>query len=116
MRGTGSACVSGSGDLTTIKISAASPPRLAKAWCAQGGGGSPMVTTTDGKAEAIVWQIATGGSARLRGFDGDTGQAVFNGGVASDQMGSVQGFQTAIAARGRIFVAGNSAVYAFTMK
>jgi hypothetical protein len=39
---------------------------------------------------------------------------VFNGGAAGDQMGNVQGFQTAIAARGRMFVAGNAAVYAFT--
>ncbi len=114
MKGNGTGCATGNGDLTTIKISAASPPRLSSAWCAQGGGGSPMVTTTDGKAEAIVWQIATGGTARLRGFDGDTGAVVFNGGAAGDQMGSVQGFQTAIAARGRIFVAGNNAVYAFT--
>jgi hypothetical protein len=114
MRGNGSGCATGNGDLTTIKISAASPPRLSSAWCASGGGGSPIVTTTDGKAEAIVWQIATGGTARLRGFDGDTGAVVFNGGTNTDQMGSVQGFQTAIAARGRIFVAGNAAVYAFT--
>ncbi len=41
---------------------------------------------------------------------------VFNGGAAGDQMGSVQGFNSAIAARGRIFVAGNAAVYAFTMQ
>ena len=83
-------------------------------WCAQGGGGSPIVTTTDGKAEAIVWQIATGGASRIRGFDGDTGMPIFNGGAAGDAMGNVQGFNSAIAARGRIFVAGNTAVYAFT--
>jgi hypothetical protein len=116
MKGNGTGCAAGNGDLTTIKISAASPPRLSSAWCAQGGGGSPMVTTTDGHAEAIVWQIATGGGARLRGFDGDTGAVVFNGGAAAEQMGSVQGFQTAIAARGRIFVAGNAAVYAFALQ
>jgi hypothetical protein len=114
LKGNGMGCARGNGDLTTIRISATSPPRLSSAWCAQGGGGSPMVTTTDGKAEAIVWQIATGAGARLRGFDGDTGAVVFNGGGAGDQMGTVQGFQTAIAARGRIFVAGNAAVYAFT--
>jgi hypothetical protein len=115
-KGNGMNCASGSGDLSTLKISAASPPRLSMGWCAQGGGGSPMVTTTDGKAEAIVWQLATGGATRLRGFDGDTGMPVFNGGAAGDQMGSVQGFNSAIAARGRVFVAGNAAVYAFTMQ
>jgi len=114
LRGEGDACATGTGDLTTLRISAAAPPRLSSAWCAAGGGGSPIVTTTDGTSDAIVWQIATGGVSRLRGFDGDTGAVVFNGGAAADQMGAVQTFQTAIVARGRIFVAGNNAVYAFT--
>jgi hypothetical protein len=117
-KGAGVGCPAGSGgDLTTFKISATSPPRVAVAWCAAGGGGSPMVTTTDGKSDAIVWQIATGNNARLRGFDGDTGAVVYNGGTGTaDQMGNVQGFETAIAARGRIFVGGNAAAYAFTLK
>jgi hypothetical protein len=116
LRGNGNACATGTGDLTTIRISATSPPRLSSAWCALGGAGSPIVTTTDGTSEAIVWQIATGGVSRVHGFDGETGAVVFNGGAAADQMGAVQTFQTAIVARSRIFVAGNNAVYAFSLQ
>jgi hypothetical protein len=115
-RGGGVGCPNGtSGDLTALKISAGSPPQLSVAWCAhQNGGGSPTTTTTDGKANAIVWGLGAGGDGRLHGFDGDTGAVVFNGGGAMDAMQSIQGNQTAIVAKGRMFVAGQNAVYAFT--
>jgi hypothetical protein len=111
-KGNGTGCPAGqSGDLTAVKISATSPPRPTVAWCArQGGQGSPMVTTTDGQAEAVVWGLGT----KLMGFDGDTGAVVFNGGPASDNLTAISQWVTPIAARGRIFVATNSAVHAFT--
>ena len=103
--------------LTAVKISAGSPPVPSVAWCArQGGAGSPMVTTTDGHADAVVWTLATGGTTRLLAFDGDTGAPVFNGGAAGDAMMSASRFVTPIAAGGRIFVAADSAVHAFTMQ
>src|SRR5262249_30359701 len=41
-KGNGVGCPVGNGDLTAVKISAASPPRPSVAWCAmQGGNGSP---------------------------------------------------------------------------
>jgi hypothetical protein len=75
-----------------------------------------MVTTTDGHAEAIVWTLATGGTTRLLAFDGDTGAPVFDGGAAGDAMMSTSRFVTPIAAGGRIVVAADGAVHAFTMK
>jgi len=113
-KGRGAGCPAGqSGDLTAIKISATNPPRPTVAWCAQqGGNGSPMVTTTDGQSEAIVWSLGS----RLMAFDGDTGAVIFNGGVAGDALTAMSKFVTPIAARGRIFVATNSAVHAFTMQ
>jgi hypothetical protein len=39
---------------------------------------------------------------------------VFAGGGDGDKMGTVRRFSTAIAARGRIFVAGDDRLYAFT--
>jgi hypothetical protein len=99
-------------DLSAIKISATSPPALSMAWCgAQGGFGSPIVTTTDGRSEAVVWSI--GGGNRVLGWDGDTGMRVFNGGGAGDAMTEVSKRQTPIVAKGRLFVAANDAVYAF---
>ena len=115
-RGGGVGCPGGnSGDLTALKISATSPPQISVAWCAkQNGGGSPMVTTPDGKSDMIVWGLGAGGDGRLHGFDGDTGAVVFNGGGAMDAMSAIQGNETAIAAKGRMFVAAQNAVYAFT--
>src|SRR5215470_11162531 len=49
-------------------------------FASQGGLGSPMVTTTDGHAEAIVWSLGSEGDNQLHGFDGDTGDVVFDGG------------------------------------
>jgi hypothetical protein len=112
-KGGGTQCTAGGGDLAAIKIVAGSPPSIEGSWCAsQNGLGSPMVTTTDGHSEAIVWGLGAEGDGKLHGFDGDTGEEIFDGG--SDTMQGVKRFQTAIAAKGRIFVAGTGAVYAFT--
>jgi hypothetical protein len=108
-------CPNGDGDLGAIRVKPGSPPSLEVAWCAsQNGVASPMVTTTDGHAESIVWGIGAEGDGRLRGFDGDTGATVFGGGGSGDVMGPLRRFNTPIAAKGRIFVAGDDAVYAFT--
>jgi outer membrane protein assembly factor BamB len=111
-KGPGATC---GGDLTAVRIKPGAPPSFEDAWCAtQGGLGSPMVTTTDGHAEAIVWGLGAEGDGRLRGFDGDTGDVVFDGGGAGDGMKGVRRYSTAIAAKGRIFVAADNTVYAFT--
>jgi hypothetical protein len=116
-KGAGMGCPSGQGQVTALKVSAASPPVLSVAWCAGGSGqGSPIMTTTDGTAEPIVWWVSAEGDNKLRGFNGDTGAVVFNGGGADEQMAAVNRFQTPIVAKGRIFVAGANAVYAFTVK
>jgi hypothetical protein len=110
----GSACPLGqSGELTAVRITATTPPAVATAWCAkQNGTGSPMVTTTDGSAQAIVWSVGAEGDQRLHGFDGDTGQVVFAGGGALDTLGSVRRMSTPILAKGRIFVGADGTVKA----
>lgn len=116
----GKGCPGGkSGKVTAVQISHAAPPALSVAWCSgptSGGvrGGSPIVTTVDGKADPIVWWVGAELDNRLYGFDADTGETVFDGGGAAEQMATVQHFQTPIVAKGRMFVASNSAVYAFT--
>ena len=74
------------------------------------------MTTTDGHAEAIVWGVGAESSNRLMGFDGDTGQVLFGGGGAAENMSNVRRFSSPIAAKGRIFVASDTAVYAFTTR
>ena len=102
------------GDLTVLRIAAGSPPRLNVAWCAQENGrGAPIVTTTDGTANPIVWAVGAEGDNRLHGFRGDTGAVVFFGGGPAEQMALVRRFQTLIAAGGRLYVAADQHIYAF---
>ena len=106
-------CGTGSGYLGALKIDAASPPSMSLAWCAGGNAtSSPIVTTTDGTADSIVWYIA---GSKLLGFNGETGAPVYSGGAAGDALGTVGKFQTPIAAKGRIFVAAANQLLAFTL-
>ncbi len=102
------------GSLVAIKITPTAPPTISVAWCATPPGqGAPMVTTTDGQNETLVW---VSGSSTLRAFDGDTGAPVFPGGGAAEAMGNVRHWVPPIAAKGRVLIAGDNAVYAFTVK
>jgi hypothetical protein len=114
--GAGVGCPGGSaGDLIALAISAASPPVVTVAWCAhENGMGSPMVTTTDGTANALVWGLGSEGSNRLTAFDGDTGAVVFGGGGAPEAMSLVRRYVTPIVAKGRVYVATDTELAAFT--
>jgi hypothetical protein len=118
--GGGLGCPAGqSGNLIAIRIGAASPPTINVAWCADNlGSGSPIVTSTDGLSNVVVWTAGAEGSAtaskRLHGFDGDTGTLVYTGGGAGDVMpNTVRHFNSPIAVNGRIIVAADNALYAF---
>jgi hypothetical protein len=75
--GIGAHCPSaahGSG-ITGLKIQSGSPPTMTTGWCgALRGLGSPIVTTTDGRANPTVWIVGAEGDNRLHGFRGDTGE------------------------------------------
>jgi hypothetical protein len=117
IKGTGPADCPGtpSGSVTAVRIESGSPPKLSIAWCAGTGPvGSPIATTTDGTSDPIVWVIGAEGDQRLHGFDGDTGAVVFDGGGSNDAMASTSRFITPMVAKGRIFVAANGQLYAFT--
>ncbi len=118
LRGAGKLCPSGTnGTLVALKIGVGVPPTITTAWCADGHGfGSPVVTTTDGHAGAVVWTLGAEGDQKLHGFDADTGKEIFAGGGPGDAMSGLKRFSAPIAAKGRIFAAGASAVYAFTSK
>jgi hypothetical protein len=109
--GTGSTCPNGgNGNVIAVKITPGSPMTASVAWCSSKSGlGSPMVTTTDGKSNAVVW--AANGS--LWGFDGDTG-ALVAGGTSTAMSTSIQGFNTPIAAHGKLVVGVSGQVYVFT--
>jgi hypothetical protein len=102
--------------VNALRIPATSPPTIGSGWSGnQNGGGSPFVTSTDGTNNVIVWGLGAEGDQRLHGFDADTGAVVFGGGGANELMSGTRHLQTAIAARGRIYVATDNKVYAFTV-
>lgn len=99
-------------NLTTLRITA-KPDQLTTAWCAPiSGQGSPIITTTDGSANPIVWVAGAEGDNQLHGFDLATGKVLFNGGGTG--MSGLHRFGTLIAANRHLYVVGDNTVYAFT--
>ena len=102
------------GTLTAFKITPANPPTIATGWTVTSTGRtSPFVTSTDGTSNPIVWAYGHGSNQRLFGYNGDTGAVIFAGGGANDTISGTRTFNTGIAARGRIYVAGDNKVYVF---
>lgn len=138
--GYGTGCPNGkAGNITAVKITPGSPPTMSTAWCAvTNGNGVPIVTTTDGTHEAVVWAVGTEGldpkgsgtipgDQRLHGFDGDTGEVLYDGGAGDagagpdggaggDVMTPTRRYIAPIAAKGRIFVGADDRLFAFTTK
>ena len=71
------------------------------------------MTTTDGHSDPIVWTVGAEGDGRLRGFNGQTGAVLFNGGGAAGAMSGLRRFQTLIATADRLYVAADGRIYAF---
>jgi hypothetical protein len=100
------------GGLTVLHIRGRTPPAMDTAWCgALDGAGAPIVTTTDGRANPIVWVLGAEGDNRLHGFRGDNGEALFT----SAPLVGLRHFQTLIAADNRLFVGADGRLYAFVL-
>jgi hypothetical protein len=100
--------------LTVLQVRSGSPPSLATAWCgALRGQGAPIVTTTDGRSNPIVWVLGAEGDDRLHGFRGDNGEPLFGGGGPEDAMTGLRHFQTSLAADDRLYVGADGRLYAF---
>ncbi len=113
--GAGVGCPGTAGNLVALRIGASAPPTIDVAWCASvDGRGSPIVTTVDGTAQPVVWIVGSEGSNRLFAFNGETGDTLFAGGGPDDQMSLVRRYQTPIAVNGRIYVAADGQLFAFT--
>jgi hypothetical protein len=101
--------------LLALRISPGSPPRMRPAWCAPlDGRGTPIVTTEANGADPIVWVVGAEGDGRLHGVRGDTGTPIFAGGGTADRMEGLRRFVTPLAADGRLYVAGDGRIYAFS--
>ena len=99
--------------VTMISVAPSGTSPLTVAWCATlSGSGSPIVTTTDGKANPIVWEVGAEGDNELHAWNAVTGAVIFSG--TNTGMQGLRHFQTLIEAEGRIYVAADNKVYAFT--
>lgn len=99
--------------LTVLAITAQPAPAIRTAWCASlASTGVPTVTTSDGVADPIVWMAGSEGDMLLHAFRGDTGQVLF----AGAPMTQLRRFVTPIAAEGRLYVAADQRVFAFTFE
>jgi hypothetical protein len=93
-----------SGNLVMLKVT---PNAVATVWCAAFNGfGAPIVTTTDGKSNPIVWVAGVNGVYGFRGTDGKLLASVAGGGT---QLGEAMLF-----ANGRFYTAADGALFAFT--
>ena len=106
----GTSCPGANG-LVALRISAGSG--VATAWCAGfNGRGSPIATTTGGGLESMIWIAGAQGDNALHGMNAETGQSIFT----SAPLGLLTRWNAPIVAKGRIYVAGVGAAYAFTVR
>ena len=114
--GTYIVCRSGTTSLDAFRITAANPPAIVSTWTeTEDGEGSPFVTSTDGTNNAIVWLVGSEGDQKLHGYNGETGAVIFKGGGTNELMSDTRRFNTGIVAHGRIYIANDNKVYAFTV-
>jgi outer membrane protein assembly factor BamB len=105
----GGACNGANITMLNVAPSGASP--MSVAWCTKvSGGGAPIVTTTDGTANPIVWVAAAEGDNLLHAFNALNGQVVFTGTTA---MSGLHHYQTILATPKRFYVGADNTVYAF---
>jgi len=97
--------------IMSVLIPAGSPPMPQVQWCASLGTPvtSPIVTTSDGTNDAIVWFVSSG---KLTGVDGDTGAAVY---TSTDTCSNVRQWTSPIAVNGRIITGADSKLCSWTV-
>ena len=95
-----------------MKLDPAAAQKMTVAWCAASGGrGSPIITSSDGTNDGLVWTFGAAGDNTLHAFHLADGTAAFASAAVAGA--SVHNFSTIAEVKGRIIVTGDSAVYAF---
>jgi hypothetical protein len=108
--GIGSNC-SGN-NITAVAITVLHKSPLRTAWCGSfSGDGAPIVTTSDGTHDPIVWVSGAEGDNKLHGFNGLTGAVLF---TSASSMAGLRHFSTPVAANGHIYLGADGKVYSFS--
>jgi hypothetical protein len=86
--------------IMSVLIPAGSPPQPKISWCAPlDSEWAPIVTTTDGQHDSLVWYMS---NDKMNAVDGETGASVW---TSSDTCPGVQKWTSPIAVKGHIVVA-----------
>jgi hypothetical protein len=97
------------GGLAALNVSAAAIEPL---WCAPlRGRGAPIITTSDGHADPIVWVDGAEGDERLHAFRADTGLPLF---TSAETIPGVRHFETLLVANQHLYIAADNRVVAFS--
>jgi outer membrane protein assembly factor BamB len=100
-------------NIMMLKITSSTPNPMTVAWCAPiNGRGAPIITTTNGVANPIVWVVGAEGDNKLHAFNALNGNPLFSSGTT---MQDVQHFSTLIAANNHLYVAGAGRIYGFAI-
>jgi outer membrane protein assembly factor BamB len=113
LQGSGAGCPQGerATGLVALKIRVDPAPAIKTAWCASvSRAGSPIVTTSGGRSDSIVWAVGTEGDNRLHSFRADNGESLAS---PPETMRGLHHFQTLIASEDRLYVAADGTIYAF---
>jgi hypothetical protein len=98
--------------LVVLKVVAQPAPAISTAWCGSlDGAGTPIVTTTDGSANPIVWVVGAEGDNQLHAFRGDNGKPLL---TAPPAMQGLRHFATIVATQRHLYVPADGRIYAFT--
>jgi hypothetical protein len=99
--------------LGALKIQAHPSPAILIEWCGGlEGAGQPIVTTTDGSANPIVWIVGAEGDNRLHAFSGENGKSLLTG--PQPTMQGLRHFATIVATQDHLYVPADGRVYAVT--
>ncbi|MBV8359891.1 MAG: hypothetical protein JO189_18430 [Deltaproteobacteria bacterium] len=99
--------------LVALKVLASPTPAVSTAWCGSlKGAGVPIVTTTDGRANPIVWIVGAEGDDRLHAYRGDNGAPLLTG--VQPKMQGLHHFATIVATQEHLYVPAGGRIYAFT--
>ena len=99
-----------------LAVTVENQPEVHSVWCApMRGRGAPIVTTTDGSSQPIVWVVGAEGDEQLHGFRGDTGETAYAATKATEPMRGLRHFATILTADARFFIAGDDQIFAYDL-
>ena len=106
-------CSSSEEGIDVLTVSPGAPPTVANTWCTPiEGRGDPIVTTSNGVSDPIVWATGAEGDEELHAFDGVTGALLYSSAASTSE---IRHFTTLLVADQKIFVTSDNKVTAYTL-